>query len=228
MPPATLLDALLRPVRLGAGRAAVAACALAAGLGVAACGSGSPTASSSTSPSGVAVVAPDFVLQGCTYVLNGTVPAGEPVGVQPHFSSYSPDAAARSALESVKEHGGSAVVNGFMIPGGTHLYAGPDTSQPSVGTVPANYAILAAEPVVWHDQKGDTWLAFFVSCGGKNLYWVSLSQMEHQNPQAAAEITPLLGKASLEPIIVSDQNFAWKSSTLTFIVGRGELFGPIA
>lgn len=227
MPHATLLDAFLRPVRRGAGRAAVVACALAAGLGVAACGSGSPTASS-TSPSGVAVVAPAFVLQGCTYVLNGTVPAGEPVGVQPHFSSYAPDAAARSALESIKEHGGSAVVNGFMIPGGTHLYAGPDTSQPSVGTVPANYAILAAEPVVWHDQKGDTWLAFFVSCGGKNLYWVSLNQMKHQNPQAAGQITPLLTKASLEPVIVSDQNFAWKSSTLTFIIGRGELFGPIA
>ena len=79
MPHATLLDAFLRPVRRGAGRAAVVACALAAGLGVAACGSGSPTASS-TSPSGVAVVAPAFVLQGCTYVLNGTVPAGRAGG----------------------------------------------------------------------------------------------------------------------------------------------------
>ena len=224
MPPATLLDPLLRSVRRGAPHhAVVVACVLAAGLGVAACGSGSPAP-----PSGVAVVAPAFVLQGCTYVLDGTVPAGEPVGVQPHFSSFSPDAAARSALESIKEHGGSAVVNGVTIPDGTHLYAGPDTSQPSVGTVPANYAILAAEPVVWHDQKGDTWLAFFVSCGGKNLYWVSLNQMNRQNPQAAGQITPLLTKTSLEPIIVSGQNFSWKSSKLTFIIGRGELFGPIA
>ena len=29
------------------------------------------------------VTAPDFTLQGCTYVLDGTVPAGEPEGVQP-------------------------------------------------------------------------------------------------------------------------------------------------
>ena len=161
-------------------------------------------------------------------MLDGTIPAGEPEGVQPHFSSYSPDAAAVSALQSIKEHGGSAVVNGFMIPGGTPLYAGPDTSQPSVGTVPANYAILAAEPVVWHDQKGDTWLAFFVSCGGKNLYWVSLDKMKHQNPQAASQITPLILPSGLEPINVSDRNFGWKKSTLTFIIGRGELFGPIA
>jgi hypothetical protein len=120
------------------------------------------------------------------------------------------------------------VVNGFMIPGGTPLYAGPDTSQPSVGTVPANYAILAAEPVVWHDQKGDPWLAFFVSCGGKNLYWVSLNQMNRQNPQAAGQIIPLLTPASLKPINVANENFGWKSSNLTFIIGRGELFGPVA
>jgi hypothetical protein len=204
--------------------AVVLACALTAGLGAAACGS----SSSSPPVHEVAVVAPDFVLQGCTYVLNGTVPAGEPDGVQPHFSSFAPDAAARSALESIKEHGGSAVVNGFIIPGGTHLYAGPDTSQPIVGTVPSNYAILAAEPVAWRDHQGDTWLAFFVSCGGKNLYWVSLNQMKHQNPQAAAQITPLVTKASEKPITVSDQNFGWKDSTLTFIIGRGELFGPVS
>ena len=87
---------------------------------------------------------------------------------------------------------------------------------------------LAAEPVVWRDQKGDTWVAFFVSCGGKNLYWVSLNQMDHQNPQAASQITPLTTKAELQPINVSNQNFGWKNSKLTFIIGRGELFGPVA
>jgi hypothetical protein len=210
-------------IRLLARAAVVLACALGAGISAAACGS-----SSSPPADAVAVVAPDFVLQGCTYVLDGTVPAGEPDGVQPRFSSFAPDAAAQSALRSIKEHGGSAVVNGFMIPGGTQLYAGPDTSQPSVGTVPSNYAILAAEPVVWQDQKGDTWLAFFLSCGGKNLYWVSLDQMNHRNPQAAGQITPLITKASEKPINVSDRNFGWKDSTLTYIIGRGELFGPVA
>jgi hypothetical protein len=193
------------------------------GIGAAACGSSSTSAPTSK----IVVKAPGFVLQGCTYVLNGTVPAGEPEGVQPHFSTFSPDSAATSALETMKEHGGSALVNGFLIPGGTHLYAGPDTSQPSVGTVPSNYAILAAEPVIWKDSSGGTWAAFFVSCGGQNLYWMSLKQVERQNPQAASSITPLVTKDSLEPIRITDQNFAWKSSKLTFIIGRGELIGHL-
>ncbi len=195
----------------------------AVGLGVAACGS-----SPSTPTTAVVVKAPDFVLSGCTYVLDGTIPPGEPDGVQPHFSTFSPDSSATAALEQIKEHGGTALVNGFTIPGGTHLYAGPDTSGPSVGTIPSNYAILAAEPVIWKDSSGDTWAAFFVSCGGPNLYWMSVKQVEHQNPQAAGSIAPLITEKSLEPITVSDQNFAWKNSNLTFIIGRGELYGPVA
>ena len=97
-----------------------------------------------------------------------------------------------------------------------------------MGTIPNNYAILAAEPVIWKDSSGDTWAAFFVSCGGSNLYWMSLKQVEHQNPQAAGSISPFINQKSLEPITVSDQNFAWKNSSLTFIIGRGELFGPVA
>ena len=198
-------------------------CALVAGVGAAACGS-----SNSSPPSPIVVTAPSVALQGCTYVLGGTVPAGEPEGIQPHFAPFSPDASATSALESIKQHGGSALVNGVDIPGGASLYAGPDTSAPSVGAVPANYAILAAEPVVWKDSKGDSWLGFFLACGGNNLYWVNLSQLNRQNPQAAAAILPLLTKDALVPITIADQNFAWKSSKLTFEIGRGELFGPVA
>ena len=79
-----------------------------------------------------------------------------------------------------------------MIPGGTHLYAGPDTSQPSVGTIPSNYAILAAEPVIWKTESGETWVAFFVSCGGQNLYWVSLNRSNTRTRRPPSSITPLI------------------------------------
>ena len=220
---ARLASSARRMGHVGRYAAVLMAVLLAAGLGAAACGS-SPTTAANT----IVVKAPDFVLSGCTYVLDGTIPAGEPDGVQPHFSKFSPDSSATAALEQIKAHGGTALVNGFMIPGGTRLYAGPDTSQPSVGTIPSNYAILAAEPVIWKDASGDTWVAFFVSCGGSNLYWMSLKQVEHQNPQAAGSISPFITEKSLEPITVTDQNFAWKSSNLNFIIGRGELFGPVA
>ncbi len=203
---------------------AALACAVALALGAAACGSSSPTVPANE----LVVTAPDFTLQGCTYVLDGTVPAGEPEGVQPHFASFSPDPTATAVLEAMKKDGGVALANGFIIPGGIHLYAGPDTSQPSVGTIPSNYAILVAEPVIWKTDSGKTWIAFFVSCGSKNLYWVSLRQIQDQNPVAAESITPLITKNSLVPIAISNQNFVWKHSKLTFIIGRGELFGPVS
>lgn len=199
------------------------ACAVAVGMGAAACGSSTPSASANE----LVVKAPSFTLQGCTYVLDGTVPAGEPQGVQPHFSSFSPDPSATAALQSMKEHGGQALVNGFIIPGGTALYAGPDTSQPSLGTIPSNYAILAAEPIIWKTDAGKTWIAFFLSCGSQNLYWASLDQIQRQNPTAAESITPLITKDSLTPIAIANETFGWKDPKLTFIIGRGEMFGPV-
>ena len=116
-----------------------------------------------------------------------------------------------------------------MIPGGTHLYAGPDTSQPSVGTVPANYAILAAEPVVWHDQKRGHLARLLRLLRREEPVLGEPQPDEPPEPAGRRAASPrCITKTSLEPITVSDQNFAWKSSTLTFIIGRGELFGPIA
>lgn len=203
------------------------ACTLALGSVATACG-GSSTSTGSSTPAELVVKAPDVALQGCTYVLDGTVPAGEPQGVQPNFSSFSPDTPATAALNTIKENGGYALANGFTLPGNTRLYAGPDTSQPAVGTIPSSYAILVAEPVVWTAKNGDTWVAFFISCGGQNLYWVNLAQVQHQNPEAASSIIPLVSKNSLVGIEISDQNFAWKKSNLTYIIGRGELYGPVA
>jgi hypothetical protein len=175
----------------------------------------------------IVVKAPDLALQGCTYLENGKVPPGEPTGVQPHFSSFTPDQPATSALEKIKNHSGVALANGVIIPAGTHLYAGPDTSK-AVGTVPSHYAILVAEPVVWTSDSGEKWLAFFVSCGGENPYWASLEQISRDNPRAASSITPLLKNGTLDPIRISYHGFVWNGSRLPFVIGRGELFGPVS
>ncbi len=203
--------------------------ALALGVSLAACGGSSPSSSDPPTPANeVAVKAPDFDLQGCTYVLEGTIPPGEPSGVPPNFHSFSPDESATAAVNDMKKHGGVALGNGFNLPGGTRLYAGPDLSKPSVATIPSNYDVLVAEPVIWKDAHGDTWIAFFISCGGPNLYWASLNQIEHQNPQAADGITPLLVKGDMEAITIVDKNFAWKGANSQLIIGRGEMWGPAA
>jgi hypothetical protein len=107
-----------------------------------------------------------------------------------------------------------------------------------VGTVPAGKSILAAEPVVWTDHGGAVWLAFFLSCGGENLYWVSVPELTHHNAaagdQVAAEIEALRaapsytrsGQASLLPVHVTAQkHLAFVDPKVTFLVGRGELIG---
>lgn len=203
--------------------------ALLLGVGLAACGGNSPPSASSDPPTPageVAVNAPTFDLQGCTYVLEGTIPPGEPAGVPTNFHSFAPDQTATAAEVDIKKHGGLALSNGFNVPGGIRLYAGPDLSKPSVATIPSNYQVLVAEPVIWKDPRGETWAAFFISCGGSNLYWVNLDQVEHENPQAAEGITPLLVKSALQPITIVNKNFAWKGAYSQLIIGRGEMWGP--
>lgn len=196
------------------------------GLGIAACSSSATSGSSTTSEPDV-VTAPDLAFDGCTYAPNGKIPAGEPAGIRPHFAAFSPDSAARSAEESMRAHGGGVLVNGFILPNGTELHAGPDLSG-SVGVVPSHYAILVAEPVVWKSGSGDTWIAFFVACGGPNLYWVSLDQMRQKNPAVVKGITVLLSTEKLEAFAVSDGHLVLKSSGLNLVIGRAELFGPVA
>jgi hypothetical protein len=205
---------------------------------LAACSSGTPTAGSAGGSSAAVVEAPDFTLQGCTYVFDSTIPAGEPQGVRPPFSSFSPDQSATAALDGIKAHGGTAMVDSVTLPAGTTLRSGPDTGQSPVGTVPAGKSILAAEPVVWTDHGGAVWLAFFLSCGGENLYWVSVPELTHHNAaagdQVAAEIEALRaapsytrsGQASLLPVHVTAQkHLAFVDPKVTFLVGRGELIG---
>jgi hypothetical protein len=205
-------------------RSAVVSVVLLIALLAAACGS-----SSSANPG--PVQPPDIQLQGCTYVLNSTIPPGEPMGVQPHYAAFSADSSAVTALTHIQEHGGRAMIGGVDVPPGTTLYAGPDTSQ-VVGNVPATYAILAAEPVVWVDKSGDTWIAFFLSCGGENLYWTSLKAMEAASPLEGPGIAKQLAEAkashALPNISIKDKRFQWDDRKIPYYIARGEQFGPIA
>jgi hypothetical protein len=181
---------------------------------------------------------PDFTLQGCTYVLDNKVPTDEPQGLKPDFPPFSADGSATAALQGIKHHGGTAMVDSVTLPAGTDLYAGPDTSGTAVGVIPAKDSVLVAEPVVWTDAHAGTWLAFYLSCGGDALYWVSIDRLEHQNPSdgsgVAAQIAQLkkaapyskTGMASLLPIVVNSQHqLAFADPKVTFLVGRGELTG---
>jgi hypothetical protein len=224
-----------------AGRSGALIVACAVVVVAAACGSGAPsggTASTLSPAVANVVVAPDFTLQGCTYVLNGTIPPGEPQGVKPGLPAFSPDRAAVSALEKIRSRGGTAMVDGVTFPAGTSLYPGPDTSGSKVGVIPAGNSILAAEPVVWTARDGGTWLAFFLACGGQHLYWVSVMQLQRQNPQFASAVTTQLaqlakaapydrtGSASLLPIVVDGQHhLVWADPKVTFPVGRGAQIG---
>jgi hypothetical protein len=204
---------------------------------MAACSSAS-TAGGAGSSAPAVVEAPDFTLQGCTYVLDSTIPPGEPQGVRPHFPSFAPDQSATAALEAIKAHGGTAMVDSVTLPAGTTLRSGPDTGESAVGTIPSDHSILAAEPVVWTDHAGAVWLAFFLSCGGEHLYWVSVPELTHHSAavghQVAAEIEALRtapsytksGQASLLPIhVTAQQHLAFVDPEVTFLVGRGELIG---
>lgn len=203
---------------------AVVALVLLIALLAAACGN-----SSSATPG--PVQPPDIQLQGCTYVLDDTIPPGEPTGVQPHYPAFSPDASAVSALSHIQQHGGRAMIGGLDVPPGTTLYAGPDTSQ-VVGNLPATYAILAAEPVVWVDKAGDTWIAFFLSCGGDNLYWTSVKAMGAASPLEGPGIAKQLAEAkasnALPSITIKDRKFRWDDKKIPYYIARGEQFGPIA
>jgi hypothetical protein len=204
-------------------------------LVAAACGGSSTATPASTV---VVVKPPDFTLQGCTYVLDSTIPAGEPQGIKPGFAPFAPDSAATTALEQIRDHGGTAMVDSVAVPTGTKLYAGPSTGEPPAGTVPSGDSIQASEPVVWTDRTGDDWLAFFLSCGGDSLYWASVKGITGQDASAGGQIATQIqqlrhaatytrtGQASMLPITVNGQkHLVFANPKVAFSVGRGELVG---
>jgi len=183
---------------------------------------------------------PHLQLQGCTYEVNSTIPAGVPQGVQPGFPAFEPDPSAAGALEHIRDHGGTAMVDSVTVPSGVDLFAGPDAGGSPVGTVPGADNLLVAEPVVYTDHAGGTWLAFFLACGGANLYWVGLDQARRQHAafvsQVATQIEQLRAapsytlshQASLLPIAVDQhRNLVFVDPSVAFVVGRGELFSSV-
>jgi hypothetical protein len=75
-----------------------------------------------------------------------------------------------------------------------------------------------------------------LSCGGDNLYWVSVQGITHQNPSAGDQIATQIeqlkqappytqsNQASMLPIVIdSHKHLVFADTKVTFLVGRGEL-----
>ena len=199
----------------------------------AACGSGSSTTTTTASARTASIVKPpNLPLQGCNYVINGIVPPGMSTGIQPPFPKFAADQAAISALQNIQKHGGKALVDGFVIPSGTKLYAGPDSSAAPVATIPSPGSILVAEPVLWTTTSGQQWLATFLACGGPNLYWIDVAQIKKANANSGTMIAnsiataraavPTASGISVQPIVIdADKQFAWATTLVKFAIGRG-------
>ncbi|HXQ62505.1 MAG TPA: hypothetical protein VN796_09235 [Acidimicrobiales bacterium] len=204
-------------------------------LCVAACGSSGPASTASAAMARL-VKTPALPLQGCTYMIDGKVLPDEVPGVKPTFPQSQPDAASDSAIASIRAHGGSAVVGSFLLPPGTELYSGPDVRQPPVGTVSSTDQFYVYEPVVWVDHSGKSWLASFLACGGPNLYWVSVDQVDSKGASGAGSVGSMLaefreappytqtGKGSLLPIKIDRTDpFVFDDPQVTFAIGRGQI-----
>jgi hypothetical protein len=200
----------------------------------AACGSSTPAPLSTAS----LVQPPPVALQGCTWTVNGSVPQGAPQGLTPAFPHFSPDQAAVSALKRIKAKGGTGLVYGVSLVANVPLHAGPDASQAPIASVPPGQSITVSEPGLWTTSSGAQWLAFFLACGGSNLYWASVQEIAKVSPNdgvrlhrdipallAAAPYTTT-GKTSALPIIIDSQrHLVWATPKVPFAVWRGELIG---
>ncbi len=216
----------VRPARSRTGgRVALLASLLVVGLTASACSSASstptPQTTGSTGSTTPLVGPPDVAVEDCTYAPGGTVPAGEPHGENPGFASFTPTRSAQQAVEDIAAHGGTGMVDGFEFPAGVAMYGGPDTTGSPVATVPNGRTVLAIDPVLWTTGTGAHWLAFFIACGGDNLYWVGVDQTKATNAdegaalarqiasaQAAAPYTTT-GMVSTLPIKIAQRQFTW-------------------
>ncbi len=212
----------------------IGATLLAASVGITACSnSGATTTSGATEAS--LVQPPKLDLQGCEYLVNNAIPAGEPKGSKAPFGAFTPDPSAVAALQHIKAHGGTAMVDGFMAPAGTVLYSGPATSAARAGVVQPGNSVLIADPILWTDSSGGDWLAFFLICGGNNLYWLSVDQVTKQNPSFGHEVSTAIaqlrtaapftktGMISLLPVVIDGKHHvAWVAPNIEFQPARGQ------
>ena len=231
-----------RPMTPRSGRRVAIATLTLAALSLAACGGGSAASTTTTpttpSTSTVLVKPPDLPLQGCNYVINGSVPASASSGIQPPFTLAGPDQAGQAALQAIRAHGGTGLVTGFTLPAGVKLYAGPDASSSPVATIPGARSLFVADPVLWTTASGAHWLASFVACGGQGLYWIDVAQIGTVDKEAGSSVTrsiatlqaaapyPGSGTASTLPItITGKKQFAWVNPAVPFAIGRGQYLG---
>jgi hypothetical protein len=218
-------------------RLAAASVALLA-IAVSACGGGTPAASGNTNA--IKVATPSDPVEGCTYTVNGQISQDLPTGKNPHFAAFTPDPSAYAALNSIKKKGGSGAVDNFMLPAGTKLRSGPSSSAPVVGTVAAIDQLQLFEPIVWTGATGQEWLATFLACGGSNLYWVGMNDLQNVNPAAAASIKKQLAHDRAAPpvtktdmvsdlpiVISSSDRLNWKDKSVAFGVARGEIISGL-
>lgn len=214
--------------RRAGGFVAIAVAALA--VVVSACSSGPSTAS------GIVLTPPTDPLIGCTYTVNGQVQAYLPTGKRPHFAAFSPDPSAESALDSIRGKGGTGIVDTFILPGGAEFRSGPSPSALVVGKIGESDEVQLYDPILWTDSAGRQWLASFIACGGANLYWVGVDDLEKTNPAFAKTLRGELAQdrkappytetamASLLPIVINaSKEVVWKDRNITFNVGRAEL-----
>ncbi len=220
----------VKKARRAGGFMATAVAALA--LVASACSNGPSTSSGSS----FAPAQPTDPLVGCTYTINGQVQSYLPTGRNPHFAAFSPDSSAESALHSIKTKGGTGIVDTFILPAGAELRSGPSPSAPVVGKISETDELQLYDPILWTDSAGGQWLASFIACGGRNLYWVSLADLQKTNPAFAkglrSQLTqlrtarpyPETAMASLLPIVINtSKEVVWKDRSITFNVGRAEL-----
>jgi hypothetical protein len=192
--------------------------------------------SNGASPPTVALALPTDQLLGCTYTIDGQVQSYQATGETPNFAAFSPDPSAEAAIDSIKRKGGTGVVGSYQFPARTKLRSGPSLSAPVVGTISDTAQLQLYDPILWTDSSGDEWLASFIACGGKNLYWTSLDDLQKTDPAAAKTLRGELAQlrkaapytqtamASLLPIVInSTRNVVWKDKVIPFDVGRAEL-----
>ncbi len=206
------------------------------GLGAAlsACSSSSPSAATTEA----VVKPPTTIVMSCSYAPGGKVPSGEAQGEPPPFGTFSPDQAAQSALQQIKDHGGTGLVYGYQLPSGTKLYAGPDASSAPVGTIPVGRSVFLFDPVVWTTSSGQHWLVTFMACGGDSPYWIDVDQVKQADAATYTALSksisallqstdyPTTGQPSSLPVVVnSEDRFAWKDTTIQFSPARAEFVG---
>jgi hypothetical protein len=213
----------------------VLAIAVTVAIGAAATGCGGSSGGATQTSEASLIQPPKLTIQGCEYLVNNAIPPGEPKGSKPPFSAFRPDPSAIAALQQLKAHGGTGMVDGFTLPAGTVLFTGPSTNAARAGVVAPANSVLLADPVVWTDSSGGYWLASFMICGGNNVYWLSVDQLLTQNPTFGKTVSDAIatlrtappftktGMISLLPIVIDGMHrFAWVAPNLAFQPARAQ------